>query len=83
MVTWQTANEAQLLGFNILRRVSNGPLQPVNAELVLAEHAGSNQGAAYTFTDKPTAGAYAYLLEVIHADGSRTRTNPTAVRVAP
>ncbi len=82
-LTWQTANEAQLLGFNILRRVSNGPLQPVNPELIAAEHAGSNQGDRYTFTDQPAAGAYAYLLEMIHLDGSRTRTNPIAVRVGP
>jgi uncharacterized repeat protein (TIGR01451 family) len=82
-LTWQTANEAQLLGFNILRRVSNGPLQPVNGEIIPAEHAGANQGDRYTFSDQPAAGAYAYLLELIHLDGSRTRTNPIAVRVGP
>ena len=82
-LTWRTANEAQILGFNVFRRVSNGPLQPVNGELIPAEHAGANQGTTYTFTDKPATGAYAYLLEVIQLDGSRIRTNPTAVRVGP
>jgi uncharacterized repeat protein (TIGR01451 family) len=82
-LTWQTANEAQILGFNILRRVSNGPAQPINQEIIPAEHAGASQGATYTFTDQPAAGAYAYLLEVIQADGHRIRTNPTVVRIGP
>jgi uncharacterized repeat protein (TIGR01451 family) len=82
-LTWRTANEAQLLGFNVYRRVSNGPLQLVNGEIIPAEHAGSNQGDRYTFSDQPAAGAYAYLLELIHLDGSRTRTNLIAVRVGP
>jgi uncharacterized repeat protein (TIGR01451 family) len=81
MLTWRTANEAQILGFNLLRRAGNGPAQRINGEIIPAEFAGSNQGAAYTYRDKPAAGAYAYLLETIQLDGSRIQANPAAVQV--
>ncbi|MCX7669080.1 MAG: hypothetical protein N2439_03285, partial [Anaerolineae bacterium] len=83
MLAWRTANEAQILGFNILRRTGNGPWQTLNEEILVAEHAGSNQGTAYSYTDRPLPGEYTYALEVIQLDGSRTSGNAVTVRVSP
>jgi len=62
-----------VLGFNVLRGLSADTLQPVNAELILAQLAGVNGGAAYSFADAAASGRYVYALEVIGLDGSVTR----------
>ncbi len=71
LVNWRTASEAEILGFNVLRATDGGEFTLVNPELILAEFAGLEQGAAYTFRDEGLPpGAYTYRLEVIKLDGS-------------
>ena len=64
-LTWQTANEAQLMGFHLRRETADGASQPVNDALLPAQCAGANQGATYTVTDAPAPGAYTYILEAV------------------
>ncbi len=81
-LNWRTANEAQILGFNVLRRVGGSRLQSINEEIIAAEYAGSNQGTTYTFTDPAApAGIYVYVLETIHLDGRSIQSSPIIVRV--
>jgi hypothetical protein len=78
-VTWRSASETGVLGFNILRRSESGPWQRVNRKLISARsHAG-----AYTVRDR-TANprlTYSYVLATIHLDGNSERSAP--VRVDP
>ncbi len=72
LLTWQTESEADILGFNVLRRSQgDGRLEPVNPELIVAEHAGAGRGARYACLDGgPKPGVYGrYVLEVVLLDG--------------
>jgi len=72
LVNWRTASEAEVLGFNVLRRAeADATFAPVNAELILAQFAGQESGGVYTFQDAGLAsGVYIYRLEGIRLDGS-------------
>jgi uncharacterized repeat protein (TIGR01451 family) len=71
-LTWQTLSEAQILGFNVLRK-DGGAWITVNAELILPAHAGAEVGAAYEFTDSQFGARTEYALEVVKLDGSTER----------
>jgi hypothetical protein len=73
-VTWNTASEADLLGFNVYRSVRNGPFRKVNRALIAAKRAGQALGARYQLVDqKARRGvAYAYRLQLVHRGGGRT-----------
>ena len=89
-VSWVTASEMKLLGFNVLRRLASdaavgavaGEFQAVNEAMLFGQHAGANQGASYSYRD-PTVAAgriYDYVLEVIQTDGEIVRYELPAVR---
>ncbi len=63
-VSWDTADESAILGFNILR---GG--QAVNAELILAATPGARLGAAYTFVHAAATDTQGYALEIVGLDG--------------
>ena len=70
-LAWQTASEQNIAGFNVLRKAGAGEFVVVNSELLFAQHAGSNQGATYSFTDaQPGDGRLTYALQVKRLDGS-------------
>ena len=70
-VAWETASEQNIAGFNVLRKAGAGEFVVANSELLFAQNAGSNQGAAYSFTDtQPGAGRLTYALQVVRLDGS-------------
>ncbi|MDH7486775.1 MAG: SdrD B-like domain-containing protein [Anaerolineae bacterium] len=70
LVSWATANELDILGFNVLRQAAGGEFELVNAEFIFAQVAGTGNSAAYEFLDAGVLpGAYAYTLEVMHLDG--------------
>ena len=70
-LTWETASEAEIIGFNVLRMAEGGAFVLVNAEFIPATYAGQGAGAAYALRDDGLpAGAYTYRLEVIGLDGS-------------
>lgn len=79
-VTWRTANEADVLGFDVLRTVK-GRAVKVNRTLVVAKAAGRTAGASYRLVDRGARGgtAYGYRLRVLGASGARWLQGTTAV----
>jgi hypothetical protein len=80
-VSWRTASEADIIGFNVLRADGSGELVQMNGDLILAQHAGADAGADYSFEDAGAAPgvSYTYVLEIIKLDGSVERRDPVAV----
>lgn len=86
-VTWQTADESDLLGFNVLRRAlptgaSAGEavedFTTVNGEIILAQQMGVAAGASYAYLDRDVrpGRTYQYLLEIVKLDGSHEFYGP-------
>ena len=83
-LSWQTANEANVLGFNILRKRNNGAFQRINGEALFAENSGSSAGAPYRYADMNlAAGIYTYALEIVQLDGQAARYELGRVTIRP
>ncbi len=77
-LSWQTLSEVDIIGFRVLRG-SSPPFQnligssfiPLNADIVVATHAGIDAGATYRFFDVEVVldVRYWYTLEVIRQNG--------------
>lgn len=50
-VAWQTGDESNILGFNLIRTYESGAHEQVNPSLIVAEYAGDPQGATYAIVD--------------------------------
>ncbi len=72
-VSWRTLNELQLLGFNVLRMREDGLYEVLNEEIIVAEYAGADQGAAYAYLDGTVQPGvtYKYALEFVQSDGNK------------
>ncbi|MGC8780243.1 MAG: C25 family cysteine peptidase [Anaerolineae bacterium] len=85
-LSWETANEADILGFNLLRREAGqlAAAQAVNDTPIVASWAGSNQGEVYTYADATVqmGRTYEYTLEIIKLSGGRATHGPIIVRTA-
>ncbi|MGC8779717.1 MAG: hypothetical protein ACP5UQ_02535, partial [Anaerolineae bacterium] len=83
VVEWETANEAQVLGFRVLRRPAGGAAYAVvTPAMIVAEQAGSSLGSRYRYTDEAVAaGAWEYALEVLLLDGRTEQVGPAPVKV--
>jgi len=81
VVEWGTANEAQVLGFRVLRRpAGDGAYAVVTPEVLVAEQAGTSLGSRYRYEDGGVgAGAWEYALEVLLLDGRTEQIGPVAV----
>ena len=75
---WQTLSEVDIVGFRVLRGmspVSENPLEhgfiPLAGEIIVAEQAGMDAGAAYSFVDKDALPGvvYWYALAVLKQHG--------------
>ena len=67
-VSWQTANEIDLLGFNLYRAESeDGPWAQVNPALIPSQYLGQPEGGSYSWLDADvTPGErYFYTLETV------------------
>ena len=75
LLSWQTAIEVELLGFNLYR--SDSPDDPLNQALILANAPGSITGATYQFADRTVepGKTYNYILEIVSISG-QTRLAP-------
>jgi uncharacterized repeat protein (TIGR01451 family) len=81
LVSWQTASEAGILGFNLLSSVG-GEFVAVNQEFLFAEYAGASLGASYAYVDTGLpAGVYTYILEVVMLDGRVEWYGPLVVEL--
>ncbi len=78
VVSWKTASEANLLGFNVLRSATEaGPYGAVNDGVLLAAQSGMNAGNPYVFRDETADGkSYWYKLEVLRVDGITETLGP-------
>jgi len=79
-LSWLTASEADMVGFNVWRSEGDGAFHRLNEELLPAERAGSDNGDDYTYLD---AGAragriYRYKLQVMKPDGTTQEYGPVA-----
>lgn len=80
-LTWQTAGEINLSGFNLARSVNpQSDFIQINQSLITAQ--GTNLlGAIYTFTDSQLSSntTYYYRLEVVRTDQSREIYGPLQI----
>lgn len=72
-VSWRTAGETDLLGFNIYRSTADKQIK-VNRQLIRAKSAGSPAGGSYRLLDRHVRAGitYAYRLQVLSLDGRRS-----------
>jgi hypothetical protein len=86
ILTWETVNEIDVLGFNVyVAEEVDGPRIQVNEDLIPAEsHPGSTSGTAYRFTDmtmQRRRNSY-YWLETVYIQGDATMRGPAKARLA-
>jgi hypothetical protein len=81
LISWQTANEVRILGFDVLWRGLGGELEQVGKEFIFAEYAGADRGSDYACLDKGVVSGrtYDYVLEAIMSDGRVERYDVPAV----
>ncbi|HUW11860.1 MAG TPA: SdrD B-like domain-containing protein, partial [Anaerolineae bacterium] len=79
-LSWQTATEAQLLGFNLLQR-SGSELVQVNEEFIFAQHSGAAMGTDYTYWHETAVPGTRinYVLEIVRLDSFVERCNLATV----
>ena len=85
LVTWQTASELDVLGFNVLRsETPDGDFVAVNEELIFAARSGSDGGTAYAYFDEHVVAGrtYHYTLEIVKLDGQVKRYGLAEATVA-
>ncbi|MFN2467188.1 MAG: M14 family zinc carboxypeptidase [Gaiellaceae bacterium] len=83
-VSWRTAAETQVAGFNVWR--SNGKTwRKVNRTLVPARRAGRTSGAGYTLLDRSARRGpyYTYRLQLVDLKGRRDWHGPAASASRP
>jgi hypothetical protein len=86
LLTWRTATELDVVGFNLYRSKSRGgPRTQLNAKLIASQMPGSAFGASYSFVDEAAAkgGRYYYWLEELDVHGGSGANDPAIVRGLP
>jgi hypothetical protein len=78
MVSWETAIEINICGFNLKRGESQtGPFVQVNTSMIPAQRPGGVIGATYTYTDTTAESCPRwYILEIVRTGGAE-ETEPT------
>ena len=74
-ISWRTASEARIAGFNVYRGETR-----INGQIIPAKHAGASGGASYRVLDRSALpGSRTYRLEVVRIDGRRATAGFTTV----
>lgn len=77
---WQTANELDTLGFNLLRGLENSFVQSqaINENLILAQTPGNLAGSSYSYLDSQVVETtiYYYWLEEVTTSGLNVHYGP-------
>jgi hypothetical protein len=81
-LSWRTANEADLLGFNVFRSSPTARQSQINRTLVPARLSGRSGAASYRLVDARVRRgvSYTYRLQVVRVDGSRGWAGSSALR---
>jgi len=85
LITWETAQELNNLGFNLYRSVSPvGPWMQLNATLIPSQAPGAVFGADYAWLDETVEPetVYFYRLEDVDTQGVSTFHGPVSVTVS-
>ncbi len=83
ILVWETASEADTLGFQILRAAdAGGPWTPVGPALIPAEGSAAS-GRSYVLRDAPGSGTWHYRLEDVGAGGKRGAHPAATVWIGP
>ena len=79
-INWTTANEMELLGFNLYRSEAlDGSKQLLNANLIPEEYTGEMVGTSYQFSDIVDQGRrFYYWLQLVKTQGTEL-LDPVAV----
>lgn len=82
-LTWSTASETELLGFNLLRAENPILLEASKINISLIPATGGSQGAAYGFSDHelPEAGQLFYWLEAVSYNGETQVYGPISLTI--
>jgi hypothetical protein len=74
VLSWRTAAESTLLGFNVYRENANGKRIKLNSRTILGVFGGTLSGHAYSFVDHkaPNAAHLRYWLQTVGLDGLKT-----------
>ena len=81
-LVWHTANEYDILGFNLLRSIDGGDYRVINESLIMAAAAGSDEGVMYEYHDRRVPeGMVRYRLQIVHLDGRITTAGQATVQV--
>lgn len=82
VVTWRTAQEQNVLGFNVYRSKARKSVK-LNHRLVRARGAGSLAATSYRLLDRSarTGKTYLYRLQVVTLDGKRTWQGSVRLRL--
>ena len=86
-LSWETASEANILGFNILRAMESASSEwaAINPALIFANRSGSNEGGSYTILDADVrpGRTYMYRLEVVGLNGKPELYGSVQVALPP
>jgi hypothetical protein len=81
-LSWETTNQIDMLGFNVLRQApgEQAPTQ-INQEIIYVYQPGSSMGGVFGFvdTDVVFGSDYQYWIEVVETDNLTSRFGPVGV----
>ena len=83
VLTWETANETDITGFNIYRsREKDGVKKLLTQQMIVVQNPGALEGAFYKYIDTTakTDRKYFYWLESVDAKGETTLHGPVKVK---
>lgn len=82
-LTWKSASELQLVGFNVWRREKQNAEIQLNSELIPAQNPGAFVPSEYLFEDENVAvrKKYTYRLEPILANGASGLVEPFNIKI--
>ena len=74
VVSWRSAHETNILGFDVYRSAGGGPFTRLNRLLIAAKRPGTARGTTYRLADSAVnrAKTYTYRLQVVSTTGVRT-----------
>jgi hypothetical protein len=82
-ISWRTASEANIAGFNLFRAGAGEQPEKLNPTLVSARYGGTTRRGRYSFVDRSArhGTAYRYRLQAVGLDGRKVWAGEATARV--